>query len=210
MCASKRAAVDIPLDFTPSVAITNINKSHLALHGFMSLSHCWFQWSSLFREVIWKLLETRIKEKKSRQLIMAIVLPQITLLLWAIKTNLHSFNFISGGKKTPNFMVINTEKENQQECNLVTHALTNNHTDLRCLTFKYHPKINSEITIKTCLPKNETAFVYNLLWTKQPYWTARHLFRESCEKVRIFSFPSTMMENSNKTITGHLLNIQVI
>lgn len=102
-------------------------------------------------------------------------------------------------------MVINTERENQQECNLVTHALTNNHRDLRRFAFKYFPKITFRNNpSKPDCQKNETALVYNLLWTKQPHWTAIHQFRESCEKVRMFSFPSTMewmMENSNKTIT---------
>lgn len=66
--------------------------------------------------------------------------------------------------------------------------------------FHILPRSHLEITIKTWLPKNKTALVYNFLWTKQPYWTARHLFRESCEKVRMFSFPSTVMGNPNKTI----------
>lgn len=32
-----------------------------------------------------------------------------------------------------------------------------------------------------------------------------YLFRETCEKVRMLTFPSTVTGNSNKTITGHLL-----
>lgn len=86
------------------------------------------------------------------------------------------------------------------------NALTNNHGDLRCLAFKYCPKTTFRNNHQTWLPKNETALVYNFLWTKEPYWTARHLFRESCEKVGMFSFRSTAMRNSNKTITGHRLN----
>lgn len=43
LCVSCSVSVDTPLDFMPSRAITNINKSHLALHSFMSIFHCLFQ-----------------------------------------------------------------------------------------------------------------------------------------------------------------------